>query len=200
MKRLLLFLVIVPVFFGCNKVSPSINNVESNINSVENGINVGDQWDGKSGLYINGKLETELRSAFAGGGTANPAEGHSNRMHIYEKYYSEGPIWSEVKEKVLINGFSYTGKTYSGLGETINRIKLSGLSFTDELYIPMNQGNYEGGNEQVSSVKIVKYSLGKYDSNGKQIENAEIEIEISLKDSQTISIIYSGLTPYDNYF
>lgn len=192
MKRFLLFLVIIPVFFGCNKVSPSKN-------SVENGINVGDQWDGKSGLYINGKLETELRSAFAGGGTANPAEGHSNRMHIYEKYYSKGPIWSEVKEKVLINGFSYTEKTYSGLGETINHIKLKGLSFTDELYIPMNQGNYEGGNEQVSSVKIVKYSLGKYDSNGKQIENAEIEIEISLKDSQTISIIYSGLTPYDNY-
>lgn len=178
MKRFLLFLAIIPVFFGCNKVSSSK----------------------KSGLYINGQLETELRSAFAGGGCANPNEGDSNRMHIYEGYYSEGPNWSEVKEKVLIEGFSHTGKTYSGLGETINSIKVNGLSSIDGLWIPMNQGNYEGGNEQVASVKIVKYSLGKLDNKGNQIEDSEIEIEISLKDSQTISIIYSGLTPYDDYF
>lgn len=193
MKRLLLFLAIIPVFFGCNKVSSSEI-------SVKNDINTSDRWDGKSGLYVNGQLETELRSAFAGGGCANPNEGDSSRMHIYEGYYSEGPIWSEVTEKVLIQGFNHNGKTYSGLGETINSIKINGLSFMDNLLIPMNQGIYEGRNEQVTSVKIVKYSLGKYDGRGNQIEDAEIEIEISLKDSQTISIIYSGLTPYDNYF
>lgn len=182
MKRFLLFLVIIPVFFGCNKISSS------------------GQWDGKSGLYINGQLETKLRSAFAGGGIADPAEGRSHRMHIYEGYYSDGPDWDEIQEKVLIQGFRHTGKTYSGIGEAINSIAIQGLSSIDEIYIPMNQGNYEGGNEMVTSVKIVEYSLAKFDNKGNRIGDGEINIQISLNNNQTISIIYSGPIPYDNYF
>ena len=179
MKRFLLLLVIIPLFFGCEKEQPFEKN----------------------GIYVNGQLECELKSAFAGGGVADPDEGYSSRMHIYEDYYSTCPSWKEVKEKVWIYGFYYNGKEYSSAGEFINGIELNGISSMGNTYIPMNQGKYEGGNEQVSSVRIIKYSLGKYDDNGLgQIEDSQINIRITLKDNQTISIFYSGLTPYDGYY
>ncbi|MCQ2175532.1 MAG: hypothetical protein MJY80_04125 [Bacteroidales bacterium] len=179
MKRILLLLATIPIFFGCEKMQPSGNN----------------------GIYVNDKLECELKSAFVGGGTADPDEGHSSRMHIYEDYYSAGPSWKEVKERVWIYGFYHNGKEYSSADEFIDGIVLNGLSSIGNIKIPMNQGKYEGGNEQVSSVSIVKYSLGKYDDKGVcQKEDSQININITLKDNQTISIIYSGLTPYDGYY
>lgn len=179
MKKILLFLVIIPIFFGCEKERPSE----------------------KSGIYVNGQLECELKSAFVGGGIADPNEGHSSRMHIYEDYYSAGPSWTEVKERVGIYGFSHNGIEYSSAGEFINRIELYGISSIGNIIIPMNQGKYEGGNEQVSSVSVAKYSLGKYDDEGlRQIEDSQINIKITLKDNQTISILYSGVTPYDGYY
>ena len=62
------------------------------------------------------------------------------------------------------------------------------------LVIPLNQGKYEGGNELVSSVKIANYSFGSQD------EKAQIDIRITLKDNQTIDILYSGPAHYDGYY
>lgn len=177
MKRYILSLLIIPILFGCEKMQ-----------SYEN-----------CGIYVNGQLECELKSAFAGGGTADPSKGSSNRLHIYEEYFSEGPDWRKVEERVLITGFYYKGKEYSSVGESVDVIRINGLSSIGDIRIPMNQGKYEGGNDVVTSVRILEYSLGKYDYQLNQKEDSRIKIKISLKGGQTISIIYSGLTPYDGY-
>ena len=120
-------------------------------------------------------------------------------MYIYEDYYSACPGWQEGR--VRIYGFHHNGKEYSSAGEFINRIELNGISSLGNIIILMNDGKLdERGNEQVSSVRIVKYYLGKYDDKAfRQIEDSRINIKITLKDNQTISIIYSGLTPFDGY-
>lgn len=169
-------MVIIPIFFGCEKEQPFEKN----------------------GIYVNGQLECELKSAFSGGGFS--ANGSSNRLHIYEEYYSACPLWNEVKERVLIQGFCYAGKEYSSKGDSISQIGINGLSSIGDLMILMDQGKYEGGNDKVSSVKIVKYSFAEYDDELKPTKNAQIKIKVILKDNQTIDIFYSGLTPFDNYF
>ena len=176
MKRILLLLVIIPIFFGCEKEQPFEKN----------------------GIYVNGQLECELKSAFSGGGSS--ANGSSNRLHIYEKYYSASPLWNEVKERVLIQGFCYAGKEYDSKGDSISQISINGLSSIGDLLILLDQGKYEGGNDLVSSVKIVKYSFGKSDDELNPTDNVQVKIKVILKDEQTIDIFYSGSTSFDNYF
>lgn len=172
MKRFLLALLALSLFLGCNDIQPT----------------------GKYGIFVNDLLETELKSAFVGGAVADPSIGSSHRLHIYEKNYSSGPRWNEVKEVVHITGFRYTGTDYPNLGACISSITVNGPSSIGTLAIPLNQGKYEGGNELVSSVKIANYSFGSQD------EKAQIDIRITLKDNQTIGILYSGPAHYDNYF
>lgn len=152
------------------------------------------------GVFINSRLDTKLQSAFVGGGRANPKEGYSHRFHMYEGNYSKGPNWEEVKENVLITGFRYAEKTYASMGDCINRIEIHGLPDIGDIDILLNQGKYEGGNEQVSSVKVKDYSFGAFDSNGNQVEDSKINIHIVLKGGKTIDIRYIGETPYDGYF
>lgn len=178
MKRLLLALLIVPLFWGCNDIQPTEKN----------------------GIFIDNRLETELKSAFAGGAIANPSAGHSHRLHIYEEYFTEGPKWNEVKEDVLVTGFLHRGTDYPNLGDCISSLTVNGPSSIGTLVIPLNQGKYEGGSELVSSVTIASYSLGTLNDDGSTKENARIDIRITLKDSRTIDIRYSGPTPYDGYY
>lgn len=172
MKKILLALLALPLFLGCNDIQPI----------------------GKYGIFVNDLLETELKSAFVGGAVADPSIGSSHRLHIYEKNYSSGPRWNEVKEVVHITGFRYTGTDYPNLGACISSITVNGTSSIGTLVIPLNQGKYEGGNELVSSVKIANYSFGSQD------EKAQIDIRITLKDNQTIDILYSGPAHYDGYY
>ena len=172
MKRLLLALLALPLFLGCNDIQPT----------------------GKYGIFVNDLLEIELKSAFVGGAVADPSLGSSHRLHIYEKNFSTGPNWGEVKEAVHITGFRYTGTDYSNLGACISSITINGPSSIGTLVIPLNQGKYEGGNELVSLVEIANYSFGSQDG------KAQIDIRITLKDNQTIDILYSGPAHYDNYY
>lgn len=178
MKRILLALLTLPLFWGCNDIQPT----------------------GKYGIFVNDLLETELKSAFAGGAVANPSLGSSHRLHIYEEYFTKGPQWDKVKEAVLVTGFLYTGTDYSNLGDCLSSITVNGLSSVGTLVIPLNQGKYEGGNELVSSVTVASYSLGTLNDDGSPKANAQIDIRITLKDSRTIDILYRGPTPYDDYY
>ena len=178
MKRLFLALLALPLFLGCSDLQPT----------------------GKYGIFVNDLLETELKSAFFGGAVADPSLGSSHRLHIYEKSYSSGPRWDEVKEVVHITGFQYTGTDYSNLGTCISSITVNGPSSIGTLAIPLNQGRYEGGNELVSSVKITNYTFSSKDENGIAKGKAQIDIRITLKDNQTIDILYSGPAQYDNYY
>ena len=178
MKRFLFYLLMLPLVFGCGKL-PTTN---------------------KGGVYVNNSIDIELRSAFVGGGIADPSVGSSHRFHMYEGNYQEGPLWDEVKEVVYIGGFRHSGKDYSNLADCIDEIAINGLPSIGSLSVTMNQGRYEGGNEFVSAVRINEYSFGEYDKEGNQIKNSQIDIDIILKDGRTISVRYSGKTPYDGYY
>lgn len=151
-------------------------------------------------VNVNEVMVTPLRSAFVGGGIADPSVGTSHRLHIYEGKYTEGPKWNEVKEKVFVSGFCYNGKDYSNLGDCIELIRITDLPSIGDLSIPLIQGKYEGGHELVSSVSINKYSFGSYDEDGSQTENSQINIHIVLTNKETIDILFTGSTPYDGYY
>ena len=178
MKRVLFHLLMLTLVSGCDKLSTT----------------------GKGGVYVNNSIDIELRSAFVGGAIANPSEGSSHRFHMYEGSYQEGPRWDEVKETVYIEGFRHTGKDYSNFADCIDGIAICGLHSISDLSVSLNQGRYEGGNDAVSAVKINGYSFGEYDKEGNQIKDSQIDIDIILKDGRTISIRYSGKTPYDGYY
>lgn len=181
MKKFLLILSLIPLFFGCEKAETLGDSVNS-------------------GIYVNDRLVCELKSAFVGGAVSDPTQGASSRMHIYEDQFSVGPNWRDVKEKVFVSGFYFADKKYSGPGEGVNEIAIRDLSSFGDVIIPMNQGKYEGGNDKVTSVKIVRYALGNYDSKTDSYSDTEMIIKISLKDGQKISIVYAGPTPNDGYF
>lgn len=157
-----------------------------------------------SGVYLDGKCIVPIGSTFMGGGVADPNKGSSHRCHMYEQYFAQGPSWDEVASVVAISGFRYTGVTYSEPGQFIDYIGISGaiLSLDAPLRIPLEQGKYKGGCEQVSSVKITNFNLGTVKDliTGDMNDDGKIDIVISLKDGRTLRIHYRGKVLYDGYY
>lgn len=166
------------IFAGCNKMESPGNN----------------------GVFVDNVRNTRLKSAFVGGGVADPTKGSSYRCHIYSEYYEEGPEWDKVQHKVLITGFRYSGKEYQDNGDFIDYIWIHDVPSIGDLAIPMNQGKYEGGSDLVSSVSIDTYYRGAYAKDGSQTEDARFKIRVVLKDKRRIDIRYVGATPYDDYY
>ena len=149
-----------------------------------------------SGIYLNEKCVVSIGSTFTGGGIADPSEGISHRCHMYEKDYEYGPRWDEVTSVITIVGFRYTGVTYSAPGQFINGITIykDVLNLDGDLYIPLEQGEYKGGCEQVSTVRITNYDMATVtDDDGK------IDIAISLTDGRMLRIHYRGKISNDGY-
>ena len=157
-------------------------------------------WTGEetspNGLYLDGKYIVPLRSAFVGGADTDPEIGSSNRCHIYEQYFEEGPNWREVQEVVYMAGFRRNDKTYTRAGQTLYQIQITfpdgryGLG--DQLKIPLKEGVYSGGCDLVKAVEIFQCTAGK--------TNGKYEISISLTDGRELRIHYVGPTPYDGYY
>lgn len=151
-----------------------------------------------SGIYLNEKCVISIGSTFMGGG-ADPSIGIgiSHRCHMYEKDYEYGPRWDEATSIITIVGFRYTGETYSAPGQFINGITIykDVLNLDSHLYIPLEQGEYKGGCEQVSAVRITNYDSGTVKN-----DDGKIDIAISLSDGRTLRIHYRGKIPHDGYY
>ena len=156
-----------------------------------------------SGVYLGGKRVVSIGSTFMGGGTADPSKGSSHRYHMYEQYFEQGPSWDQVASVVTITGFRYTGVTYSEPGQFIDFIGISEsvLDLDTPLLIPLEQGEYKGGCDLVSSVRITNYDFGtvKDQITGDKNDDGKIDIVISLKDGRTLRIHYRGKILYDGY-
>ena len=157
-----------------------------------------------SGVYLNGRCVVSIGSTFMGGGVANPSKCSSHRCHMYEFGYEKGPMWEEATSLVTILGFRYTGITYSKPGQFIDTIVIDGsvLKLDAPLLIPLEQGEYQGGCEQVSSVRIQNYTAGtvKNSTTGDMNDDGKIDMAISLTDGRTLRIHYRGKIPYDGYY
>ena len=115
-----------------------------------------------SGVYLGGECIIPIGSTFMGGGISNPSKGSSHRCHMYEQYFEHGPSWDKVASVVSITGFHYTDVTYSEPGQFIDFIGISEsvLDLDTPLLIPLEQGEYKGGCDLVSSVRITDYYMG----------------------------------------
>lgn len=157
-----------------------------------------------SGVYLDGECIVPIGSTFMGGGVADPNKGSSHRCNMYEQFFEYGPSWDLVTSVVAISGFQYTDVTYSKPGQIINYIGINGtvLNLDTSLAISLEQGEYKGGCELVSSVMITNYNAGtvKNRITGEKNDDGKIDIAISLKDGRTLCIHYRGKVLYDGYY
>lgn len=136
-----------------------------------------------SGVYLNGSCIAPLGSTFISGGMVDPAVGTWAFYQLYEEnlvHYPRGAV-----PTVTVGGNHYTGTTYSNTGQFIDGISIH--TWALDLYVPLEQGVYKGGCEQVSSVRITNYDEGT-NKNG----DGKIDIILSLTDGQTLRIHYRG--------
>ena len=184
MKRILFLAALAVLVMACEKYTS--DNPES------------------SGVYLNGRRVVPIGSTFMGGAIAEPSKGSSHRCHMYEYGYEKGPRWEEATSVVTIIGFRHTGITYSKPGQFIDMIVIDGsvLKLDAPLVIPLEQGVYQGGCEQVSSVRIQNYTAGtvKDRMTGKMNDDGKIDMAISLTDGRMLRVHYRGRIPYDGYY
>jgi hypothetical protein len=157
-----------------------------------------------SGVYLNRECVVPLGSTFWGGAIAQPSKGSSHRCHMYEYGYETGPRWDLATSVVTIFGFRHNGITYSEPGQFIDTIVIDGSVLKQDapLVIPLEQGVYQGGCEQVSAVSIQNYDGGtvKDRMTGAMNDDGKINMAISLTDGRTLRIHYRGRIPYDGYY
>lgn len=197
--RVLMLLSGLLLMVGCEK----IHSGDDPVSLSDEPASLSDEL-ASSGIYVGGECIVPIGSTFMGGGVADPNKGSSHRCHMYEQYFAQGPSWDEVASVVAISGFRYTGVTYSEPGQFIDYIGISGaiLSLDAPLRIPLEQGEYKGGCELVSSVMITNYNAGtvKNRITGDMNDDGKIDIVISLKDGRTFRIHYRGKVLYDGYY
>ena len=105
---------------------------------------------------------------------------------------------------VTIFGFRHNGITYSKPGQFIDTIVIDGSVLKQDapLVIPLEQGVYQGGCEQVSAVRIQNYDGGtvKDRMTGAMNDDGKIDMAISLTDGRMLRVHYRGRIPYDGYY
>ena len=157
----------------------------------------------KNKLSIGSEKAFPIGSVFVGGAIADPMKGSSHRCHFYKEAFTEGPRWDEVKEMIYISGFRHKGTEYTAPGQYIDLINIwldPSMGYGENMRIPMNQGEYEGGNELVKDVKINSYKFSTYQEDEYIVnDDAKIDIRILLNDGTTLAILFAGKTPTDSY-
>ena len=154
--------------------------------------------DGKTFVFPIG-------SVFVGGAIADPSMGSSHRCHFYTEKFTEGPRWDEVDALVTIYGFRYKGVEYTKPGQYIDSISIllpeevRGLGTL--IYIPMEQGQYKGGNESIRDVRINSYQFSTCYDYYNLNKDADIDIVITTTAGDRISLVFKNdVTPYDGYY
>lgn len=137
---------------------------------------------GENGIYIDQKLVSNLGSAFAGG----------TRCDLYQDEYSSaldpGMVGSMDNAYVILH-----------VNPDVSQIEINNLPSIDKLQILLDHGEYNGGNENVLSVKIFKYAVSIIREGQETGGESQINIRIVLKDNRTIDIVYSGVVLF-GYF
>ena len=149
----------------------------------------------KNKLLEGNNLVSAIGSVFVGGGTVNPFEGSSHSCQFYSEVFSSGP-WNEVSPLISILGFMHYGTKYTKAGQFVDLICIG-----TNLVIPLSQGEYKGGCDQVKDVKINSYKFSTMNEDtGTPNDDAKIDIRILCKDGTVISILYSGVTRPHGYY
>lgn len=146
----------------------------------------------KSGVFVDGKISTELQTALVGGSVANPKKGSSFRLSLEEKSDNGNMISAKRggdNTDIYITGFRDKGREYSKAGEYIDRIV---LKKPRELVIELDQGRYLNSNPDVRSVTFRKFDI--------EDQSADILIDIILTSGQKITIAFTGPTSYDGLY
>ena len=159
--------------------------------------------------YKESTLVFPIGSVFVGGGTADPSKGSSHRCHFYTEKFSEGPRWDQVDAMVTITGFRYRNVEYTKPGQYIDYIfilfpeEVPGLG--TNIIIPLEQGQYKGGNDLIRDVQIKSYKFSSYnegpDYSYTLNKDADINIVITTTAGDSIMLVFNNdITPYDGYY
>ena len=202
--RITLFIALLSLTLtACENIGFEIGETRDNALTVKPAV--GTRVD-KGVQAKNGSLVYSIGSVFVGGGIADPSLGSSHRCHFYQEKFTTGPRWNEVEALVEIHGFRHNGVDYTKPGQYIDQILINGLDESlglgNPLYIPMNQGRYEGGNDLIKDVRIQSYQFATYiNQTGDQNKDSDIRITITSKAGDTITIRFvNEVTPYDGYY
>lgn len=188
------------ILSGCEKMNSEANAVKDALT-----IKPAVQTKLDNGVIIqDGTIVYSIGSAFAGGTVAEP-EGSSHRCHFYREKFAEGPSWDKVSAMVSIWGRRLTGIEYTQPGQDIDQINISGidesLGLGANLFIPLEQGQYKGGNPLVSEVRILSYQLSsRNQGQGNVSNNAKIHILITTKAGDVITLLYENTIAFDGYY
>lgn len=151
----------------------------------------------RNGVYLNGYLHYELKSAFDGGAIADPSEGIFYRLHLYEDEYKVSPTWD--KAAISISGFRYNDKTYNSWKECLETITIKELPDVGTIDINLDQGVYNGDNEQVKSVRINEFAYHpEWAFSTRAVFQPYFDITILLSNGTIVGIKYCGEVSFDN--
>ncbi|MBR4166968.1 MAG: hypothetical protein IKR44_03985 [Bacteroidales bacterium] len=208
-KYILLAALMMACLCGCEKGDPDHTGYKDAlvVKTVQTSIPTRSDNGMTSG---NSTLVFPIRSVFVGGGVANPSKGSSHRCHFYTEKFTEGPNWDQVDALVTILGFQYRNVEYTKPGEYITHIyivlpeEVPGLGTS--ITIPMEGGQYKGGNDLIRDVQIKSYKFSSYtksdDPDGYTLnKDADIDIVITTTSGGTISLLFNNdVTPFDGYY
>ena len=115
----------------------------------------------------------------------------------YFFYQEKFTTWPGIKMDPLVQmgGIRYMDVEYTEPGQFIDWISIDGLDeslgFSGGLYIPMNQGKYEGGNELIRNVRIHSCQI-KSNIDGLS-QDADIRIVITMTEGGTITLRFKDV-------
>ena len=203
MKCFLFFISLTSICFtGCNNTSRTDSSTNKAV-IVKPAHSV--KSDAGS-LTEDGCFVYSIESAFAGGGISDPSVGSSHRCRMYREKFETGPKWNEVEALVIIEGFRYNNTEYTTADKMINRITINGLEDSlglgYSIVIPMEQGEYNGGNELIQDVRINSYQPSTFNTDTESFnKDANINIVITSAAGDIIYIRFiNGITAYDGYY
>lgn len=180
MKRIILLAALATLVMGCEKYSS--DKPES------------------SGIYLDGERVISIGSAFWG--SHNESQERVFFCMLYENDYTLDAYPPHIAPSVAaVYGLRETGVSYSTHGY-LNYLVIPDIAnLGTELSIPLQQGEYKGGCDYVSSVKIKNFgSLDAMDEVTGEMDRGKIDMIISLKDGRTIRVHYRGTIRYQPIF
>ena len=142
----------------------------------------------------------EIGSVFCGGATSGPGES-SFRCSFYQERYITCPKGWDVYHDYLVyieglrhSDVDYTDISQEIIGISIRRLNES-LGLGSAIYIPMEFGEYKGGNDLIDHVKINSFKYSNFETGD---SDSNINIYIRTKSGVVLSIRYiNGETKSD---
>ena len=121
------------------------------------------------------------------------------RCFFLQDHYSTIPRDFEKDQIVSIYGYAKKGVEYTDISQTIDGIRIfklnESLGLGPAIYIPMECGEYKGGNDLIEYVKINSFEFSNSETGD---SDSNINIYIRAKSGVVLSIRYiDGVTKRD---